>query len=134
MVYESTADGFVSENALAGAIPTEIGQLTQLTGLSLSYNQLTGASENSLHCNFGIRVYRNALCEKMRWCQPAQRVQCELTVRRLAAPVSLHRPRRVQDAHEADGARLQSVPVIARQPGTLVQGRARNASPECVEA
>ena len=59
MVYESTADGFVSENALAGAIPTEIGQLTQLTGLSLSYNQLTGASENSLHCNFGIRVYQH---------------------------------------------------------------------------
>ena len=59
MVYESTADGFVSENALAGAIPTEIGQLTQLTGLILSYNQLTGASENSLHCNFGIRVYQH---------------------------------------------------------------------------
>ena len=58
MVYESTADGFVSENALAGAIPTEIGQLTQLLTLSLSSNQLTGASKNSLHCNFGIRVYR----------------------------------------------------------------------------
>ena len=54
---ESTADGFVSENALAGAIPTEIGQLTQLLILSLSYNQLTGASKNSLHCNFGIRSY-----------------------------------------------------------------------------
>ena len=58
MVYESTADGFVSENALAGAIPTEIGQLAQLVRLDLSYNQLTGASKNSLHCNFGIRVYR----------------------------------------------------------------------------
>ena len=58
-VYESTADGFVSENALAGAIPTEIGQLTQLLTLDLSFNQLTGASKNSLHCNFGIRVYRN---------------------------------------------------------------------------
>ena len=45
LVYESTADGFVSENALAGAIPTEIGQLTQLKGLSLSNNQLTGASK-----------------------------------------------------------------------------------------
>ena len=56
MVYESTADGFVSENALAGAIPTEIGQLTQLLNLDLSFNQLTGASKNSLHCNFGIRV------------------------------------------------------------------------------
>ena len=48
-VYESTADGFVSENALAGAIPTEIGQLTQLLILDLSFNQLTGASKNSLH-------------------------------------------------------------------------------------
>ena len=45
MVYESTADGFVSENALAGAIPTEIGQLTQLTVLGLHHNQLTGASK-----------------------------------------------------------------------------------------
>ncbi len=45
LVYESTADGFVSENALAGAIPTEIGLLTQLKSLGLSYNQLTGASK-----------------------------------------------------------------------------------------
>ena len=45
MVYESTADGFVSENALAGAIPTEIGQLTQLKGLGLGSNQLTSASK-----------------------------------------------------------------------------------------
>ena len=44
-VYESTDDGFVSENALAGAIPTEIGQLAQLVRLDLSYNQLTGASK-----------------------------------------------------------------------------------------
>ena len=57
MVYESTADGFVSENALAGAIPNEIGQLTQLLTLSLGSNQLTGASKISLRCNFGIRVY-----------------------------------------------------------------------------
>ncbi len=34
-VYESTADGFVPENALAGASPTEIGQLAQLVGLGL---------------------------------------------------------------------------------------------------
>ena len=47
MVYESTADGFVSENALAGAIPTEIGQLAQLVRLDLSYNQLTGASNKT---------------------------------------------------------------------------------------
>ena len=54
MVYESTADGFVSENALAGAIPTEIGQLTQLMGLSLNSNQLTGASKTHL---IAILVY-----------------------------------------------------------------------------
>ena len=54
MVYESTADGFVSENALAGAIPTEIGQLTQLTGLPLNSNQLTGASKIHL---IAILVY-----------------------------------------------------------------------------
>ena len=57
-VYESTADGFASENALAGAIPTEIGQLAQLVRLDLQNNQLAGASKNSLDCNFGIRVYR----------------------------------------------------------------------------
>ncbi len=45
LVYESTADGFVSENALAGAIPTEFGQLTKLVGLRLRINRLTGASK-----------------------------------------------------------------------------------------
>jgi hypothetical protein len=45
LVYESTADGCVPENALAGAIPTEIGQLAQLCGLGLCNNQLTGASK-----------------------------------------------------------------------------------------
>ena len=58
MVYESTAECFVTGNALAGAIPTEIGQLAQLQYLYLDENQLTGASKNSLDCNFGIRVYR----------------------------------------------------------------------------
>jgi hypothetical protein len=56
LVCESTADGFLPENALAGAIPTEIGQLAQLVHLDLHFNQLTGASKNSLDCNFGIRV------------------------------------------------------------------------------
>ena len=59
MVYESTADGFVCENALAGAIPTEIGQLAQLIRLDLENNQLTGAPKNLLYCNFGIRVYQH---------------------------------------------------------------------------
>ena len=46
LVYKSTAEGFVSENALAGAIPTEIWQLAQLMTLDLSDNQqLTGASQ-----------------------------------------------------------------------------------------
>ena len=45
LVYESTADGFVSENALAGAIPTEMGQLAKSMRLDLSDNQLTGASK-----------------------------------------------------------------------------------------
>ena len=58
LVYESTAVGFVCENALAGAIPTEIGQLAQLIRLDLENNQLTGAPKNLLYCNFGIRVYR----------------------------------------------------------------------------
>ena len=58
LVYESTADGCVPENALAGAIPTEIGQLAQLVDLDLHGNH-TGASKNSLDCNFGVRVYNN---------------------------------------------------------------------------
>ena len=53
-VYESTADGFASENALAGAIPTEIGQLAQLVHLDLEINQLTGASKTHL---IAILVY-----------------------------------------------------------------------------
>ena len=44
LVYESTIDGFVTEHASAGAIPTEIGQLTRLETLWLQNNQLTGAS------------------------------------------------------------------------------------------
>ena len=43
LVYESTIDGLGTENALAGAIPTEIGQLAQLMDLQLWENQLTGA-------------------------------------------------------------------------------------------
>jgi hypothetical protein len=42
-VYESTADSFVSKNALAGAIPTEMGQLARLVCLDLDHNRLTGA-------------------------------------------------------------------------------------------
>ncbi len=44
---------------LAGAIPTEIGQLAQLKNLDLTENQLIGAcTGNSLDYN-GIRVYNN---------------------------------------------------------------------------
>ena len=53
LVYESTIDGFVTENALAGTIPTEIGQLAQLKVFKAHMNQLTGACrENSLDCNW----------------------------------------------------------------------------------
>jgi hypothetical protein len=41
-VNESTAECFVPGNALAGAVPTEIGQLAQLKTLDLHQNQLTG--------------------------------------------------------------------------------------------
>ena len=48
LVNESTIDGFVPENVLAGPIPTEIGQLVQLVELYLESvyfddNELTGA-------------------------------------------------------------------------------------------
>jgi hypothetical protein len=57
LVCESTAECFVTGIALAGAVPTEIGQLAQLKYLKLLQNQLTGAcTENSLDCN-GIRVH-----------------------------------------------------------------------------
>ena len=53
LVYESTIHGFAIENALAGAIPTEIGQLAQLVSLDMCWNQLTGACpKNSLECNW----------------------------------------------------------------------------------
>ena len=53
LVYEYTNEGFVTENALAGAIPTESGQLAQLKALSVHTNQLTGACrEYSLDCNW----------------------------------------------------------------------------------
>ena len=53
LVYESTIDRFLTETALAGAIPTEIGQLAQLVSLDMRWNQLTGACpKNSLECNW----------------------------------------------------------------------------------
>ena len=56
MVYESTAECFVPENALVGAIPTEIGQLAQLARLDLDRNQLTGAPKTHL---IAILVYES---------------------------------------------------------------------------
>ena len=43
----STTDESVPENALAGTIPTEIGQLAELVTLDLYDNQLTGASNKT---------------------------------------------------------------------------------------
>ena len=57
MVNESTIDGFVPENALAGPIPTEIGQLVQLEKLYLGCNQLTGACLQIIELIDGKRVY-----------------------------------------------------------------------------
>ena len=57
MVDESTIDGFVPENALAGPIPTEIGQLVQLNDLRLDGNALTGACLQIIELIDGKRVY-----------------------------------------------------------------------------
>ncbi len=40
-----TAECFLAGNALAGAIPTELGQLVQLEIFYLYQNQLTGTSK-----------------------------------------------------------------------------------------
>jgi hypothetical protein len=43
LVYSSTTDDFLfPDNAFAGAIPTEVGQLAQLERLALGSNELTG--------------------------------------------------------------------------------------------
>ena len=57
MVNESTTDGVVPANALAGRIPTEIGQLAQLRALYLYSNQLTGACRETPLVAIGKRVY-----------------------------------------------------------------------------
>ena len=73
MVYESTAECFVPENALAGAVPTEIGQLAQLVRLDLSYNQLTGASKKLTSLQFWYTsLPLMVLCPKMRWQAPSR--------------------------------------------------------------
>ena len=133
-VYESTADGFEPKNALAGAIPTEIGQLARLVRLELDNNQLTGAPKTHLIAILVYeytRVYQRALWEQMHWCQPAQRacvcVQWELAVRHASwLLIPSGRPSRVQDAHASEAARVRPARVIVRQP-TLVRGRAGNA-------
>ena len=62
LVNESTIDGFVPENALAGPIPTEIGQLVQLTELYLQRNRLTGACLQIIELIDGKRVYHRQVC------------------------------------------------------------------------
>ena len=57
MVNESTIDGLVPKNALAGPIPTEIGQLVQLEQLGLNDNELTGACLQIIELIDGKRVY-----------------------------------------------------------------------------
>ena len=57
LVYEYTTYGFVPENALAGRIPTEIGQLAQMEWLGLNGNQLTGACLQIIFLIDGKRVY-----------------------------------------------------------------------------
>ena len=59
LVYEYTTDGFVPENALAGRIPTEIGQLAQMQWLALNGNQLTGACLQIIFLIDGKRVYQH---------------------------------------------------------------------------
>ena len=53
----STTDEDVPENALAGRIPTEIGQLDEMECLVLSDNQLTGACLQIIFLSDGKRVY-----------------------------------------------------------------------------
>ena len=48
MVDESTILSVCNENALAGPIPTQIGQLVQLEQLGLENNQLTGSCASKL--------------------------------------------------------------------------------------
>ena len=62
MVNESTIDGFVAENALAGPIPTAIGQLVQLVYLHLDVNKLTGACLQIIELIDGKRVYHRQVC------------------------------------------------------------------------
>ena len=62
MVNESTIDGFVPENALAGPIPTEIGQLVQLKSINLYRNELTGACLQIIELIDGKRVYHQQVC------------------------------------------------------------------------
>ena len=53
----STTDEAVPENALAGTIPTEIGQLAELRELHAHDNQLTGVCLQIIFLIDGKRVY-----------------------------------------------------------------------------
>ena len=54
MVNESTTDG----NAMAGSIPTEIGQCLMLKDLVVESNQLTGSVHS--HISIGLPIVTNA--------------------------------------------------------------------------
>ena len=55
-VYQSL---ICARNALAGRIPTQLGQLTQLKKLSLQSNQLTGECRETHLIAIGKRVYHS---------------------------------------------------------------------------
>ena len=57
LVNESTTHVFVPENALAGPIPSQIGQMVQLARLYLNGNQLTGECRETHLIAIGKRVY-----------------------------------------------------------------------------
>ena len=122
-VYESTAECFVTGNALAGAICLNENQRALKTRLV-----------DSLPCCF-VRKMR-CMCVQSQLRDLCKKMCCVCVRWELALPcgcVLAARPSRVQDAHSAEGALVHPAAVMASVRSTAQLATQGNALQESVE-
>ena len=83
----------VKKNALAGPIPTEIGQLIQLTSLDLCGNQLTGSCLQTHLIAIGKRVYHSPMLMHRKYSHGAGTIDGNAFTAAAQQPVIWYDPR-----------------------------------------